>query len=178
MDQVPAICGVPFEAPSAYKKCTFPLGYSRVYDRRPGDPDDRRPFRAGDFRLRWVLVEGEPIINQAHAHILTACGYPITERDLVERFCGISDTEMLGVIEREWSRVLPASSAERGGSMIEAGFQSLAAIEGCRSARLAAIARLRCVEQQPGADPSQTAVDRPPEMLWRKSVQCDDGRTR
>jgi HAD superfamily hydrolase (TIGR01509 family) len=82
------------------------------------------------FDCDGVLVDSEPIINQAHAHVLTACGYPITEQDLVERFCGISDPEMLGVIEHEWGRVLPASYAERVGLIIEAGFQSLAAIEG------------------------------------------------
>jgi len=37
---------------------------------------------------------------------------------------------MLGVIEREWGRALPASYAERVGLMIADGFQSLAAIAG------------------------------------------------
>jgi beta-phosphoglucomutase-like phosphatase (HAD superfamily) len=32
-----------------------------------------------------VLVDSEPIINRAHAEVLTACGYPITEHGLVER---------------------------------------------------------------------------------------------
>ena len=83
------------------------------------------------FDCDGVLVDSEPIINQAHAHVLTACGYPITEQDLVERFCGMSDAEMLGVIEREWGRALPASYAQRVGTIIDAGFrQSLAAIEG------------------------------------------------
>jgi hypothetical protein len=54
--------------------------------------------------------------------------------------------------------------------MIEAGFhhQSLAAIEGVAEVldwlRLPA---LRCVEQQPGANPPQTGVNQPPEMLGR-----------
>ena len=82
------------------------------------------------FDCDGVLVDSEPIFNQAHAHVLTVCGYPITEQDRVERFCGMSDAEMLGVIEREWGRVLPASYAKRVGLMVEAGFQSLAAIEG------------------------------------------------
>ncbi|MBV8132910.1 MAG: HAD family hydrolase [Alphaproteobacteria bacterium] len=83
------------------------------------------------FDCDGVLVDSEPIINQAHAHVLTACGYPITERDLVERFCGMSDPEMLGIIEHQWGRALPAFYAERVGLMIEAGFhQSLAAIDG------------------------------------------------
>jgi beta-phosphoglucomutase-like phosphatase (HAD superfamily) len=30
-----------------------------------------------------VLVDSEPIINRADADVLTACGYPITEHDLV-----------------------------------------------------------------------------------------------
>jgi beta-phosphoglucomutase-like phosphatase (HAD superfamily) len=70
------------------------------------------------FDCDGVLVDSEPIINQAHAHVLTACGYPITEQDLVERFCGRSDPEMLDMIEREWGRALPTSYAERLGEMI------------------------------------------------------------
>ena len=90
----------------------------------------RSRFELVIFDCDGVLVDSESIINQAHAHVLTVCGYPITEQDLVERFCGISDAEMLGVIEREWGRALPASYAERVGLMIAAGFQSLAAIAG------------------------------------------------
>ena len=56
------------------------------------------------FDCDGVLVDSEPIINQARAHVLTACGYPITEQDLVERFCGMSDPEMLSIIECEWGR--------------------------------------------------------------------------
>jgi beta-phosphoglucomutase-like phosphatase (HAD superfamily) len=47
------------------------------------------------FDCDGVLVDSEPVINRAHAELLTACGYPITEQDLVERFCGMSDAEML-----------------------------------------------------------------------------------
>ena len=87
------------------------------------------------FDCDGVLVDSEPIINQAHARMLTACGYPITEQNLVERFCGMSDREMLEVIEREWGRALPGSYAEHVGVMIETGFrQSLAPIEGVTKA--------------------------------------------
>jgi HAD superfamily hydrolase (TIGR01509 family) len=83
------------------------------------------------FDCDGVLVDSEPIINRAHAHVLTACGYPITEEDLVERFCGMSDQEMLDIIEREGGRALPTSYGEHVGLMIESGFRlSLAAIEG------------------------------------------------
>ena len=43
------------------------------------------------FDCDGVLVDSEPIINRAHAELLTTCGYPIAEHDLVERFCGMSD---------------------------------------------------------------------------------------
>ena len=92
-------------------------------------------FKLVIFDCDGVLVDSEPIINQAHAHELTACGYPITEKVLVERFCGMSDREMLDIIEREWGCALPVSYAERVGLMVEAGFhQSLAPIEGVAEA--------------------------------------------
>jgi beta-phosphoglucomutase-like phosphatase (HAD superfamily) len=56
-----------------------------------------------------VLVDSEPSINRAHADVLTACGYPITVEELVERFCGMTDAEMLDVIEREWGPMSPPS---------------------------------------------------------------------
>jgi phosphoglycolate phosphatase len=49
-----------------------------------------------------VLVDTEPIINRAHAQMLTACGYSIREEALIERFCGMSDAETRNIIEREW----------------------------------------------------------------------------
>jgi HAD superfamily hydrolase (TIGR01509 family) len=92
-------------------------------------------FKLVIFDCDGVLVDSEPIINRAHAEVLTACGYLITEEVLVERFCGMSDPEMLAIIEREWGRTLPASYAERVGLMIEAGFrQSLAPIKGVAEA--------------------------------------------
>ncbi len=83
------------------------------------------------FDCDGVLVDSEPIINRAHAEILTACGYPIAPEDLAERFCGMADPEMLDIVEREWGRALPASYGERVGAIIEHGFRhSLVAIPG------------------------------------------------
>src|SRR6516162_5552005 len=74
---------------------------------------------------------GASIDDKAHPDMLTACGYPITGQNLVERFCGMSDPEMLEIIQREWGRALPTSYAEHVGLRIEAGFrQSLAPIKG------------------------------------------------
>jgi HAD superfamily hydrolase (TIGR01509 family) len=83
------------------------------------------------FDCDGVLVDSEPTINRAHAQVLTDCGYPITEQKLVEHFCGMSDPEMIDIIEREWGRALPVSYAERVGEMIDNGFrQSLTSVEG------------------------------------------------
>ena len=96
------------------------------------------------FDCDGVLVDSEPIINRAHAEVLTACGCPITERVLVERFCGMSDPDMLEIVEREWGRALPASYADHVGLMIEAGFHQLAPIEGVAEA-LASLTLPICV---------------------------------
>jgi HAD superfamily hydrolase (TIGR01509 family) len=94
-----------------------------------------RRFDLMIFDCDGVLVDSEPIINRAHAQVLTACGYPTTEDELLARFCGMSDAEMLDIIEHEWGRTLPPSYAERVGAMIEAGFgQSLVAIAGVAEA--------------------------------------------
>ena len=50
------------------------------------------------FDCDGVLVDSEPIINRAHSQVLAACGYPIAEMALVDRFCGMSDPEMLDII--------------------------------------------------------------------------------
>jgi HAD superfamily hydrolase (TIGR01509 family) len=92
---------------------------------------NRRPFDLVIFDCDGVLVDSEPIINRAHAEVLSECGYSITEDELLLRFCGMSDAEMLGIIEQEWGRTLPPSYGERVGARIENGFgQSLVAIAG------------------------------------------------
>jgi beta-phosphoglucomutase-like phosphatase (HAD superfamily) len=67
-----------------------------------------RNFDLVMFDCDGVLVDSEPIINRAHAEVLSECGYQITPETLIERFCGTSDAEMLGIIESEWGRRLPA----------------------------------------------------------------------
>jgi beta-phosphoglucomutase-like phosphatase (HAD superfamily) len=59
----------------------------------------------------WLTTA--PIINRSHAEVLTACGYPVTEEHLIERFCGMSDAEMLGIIASDRGRPLPPSYTER-----------------------------------------------------------------
>ena len=90
-------------------------------NRQPWPMSDR-PFDLVMFDCDGVLVDSEPIINRAHAQVLTAYGYPITEDELLARFCGMSDAEMLAIIEHEWGRTLPPSYAECVGAMIEEEF--------------------------------------------------------
>ncbi len=71
------------------------------------------------FDCDWVLVDSEPIINRAHAEVLAAYGYQVTPEELAARFLGMSDPDMLAVIEREWRRSRPPSYADRVGAAIE-----------------------------------------------------------
>lgn len=97
------------------------------------------------FDCDGVLVDSEPIINRAHAEVLGACGFAITETVLVERFCGMADADMLSIIEGELGRPLPSAYGERVGIIIEEGFRrSLAPIEGVGEA-LAALSLPVCV---------------------------------
>ena len=107
-------------------------------------PMNRRPFDLVIFDCDGVLVDSEPIINRAHAEVLSQCGYLITEDELLARFCGMSDAEMLGIIEHERGRPLPPSYTDRVGAMIGNGLdQSLVAIARCRVNRQAARDRAR-----------------------------------
>jgi HAD superfamily hydrolase (TIGR01509 family) len=53
------------------------------------------------------------LFNRAHAKTLSACGYQISEADLLARFCGMSDAAMLSIVEREWGRELPGFYRQR-----------------------------------------------------------------
>ena len=70
------------------------------------------------FDCDGVLIDSEPIANRVHAQTLAACGYAIGEEELQDRFCGISDAEMLATIEREWGRALPGDYAKRIGTAL------------------------------------------------------------
>ncbi len=104
-----------------------------------------RRFDLVIFDCDGVLVDSEPIINRAHAEVLTACGYATTDTVLIERFCGMADVQMLAIIEGELGRPLPSAYAERVGLLIEEGFRhSLAPIDGVAEA-LAALSLPVCI---------------------------------
>jgi HAD superfamily hydrolase (TIGR01509 family) len=83
------------------------------------------------FDLDGVLVDSEPIVNRAAAEVLTMSGFPIGEAELLERFCGVSDRDMVAALEREWGRALPADYAERLAARVEQDYRAqLRAIAG------------------------------------------------
>lgn len=75
------------------------------------------------FDCDGVLVDSEPIVNRAHAEILTECGCPIGEDELLERFCGVSDPEMIRAIERERGKTLPLNYFERAAERIARNYR-------------------------------------------------------
>lgn len=97
------------------------------------------------FDCDGVLIDSEPIVNRAHARTLTECGYLIGDAQLIERFCGVSDKDMLAAIELDRGQPLPADYPERVGAIIRREYEtSLKPIDGV-AAVLAEISLPVCV---------------------------------
>ena len=97
------------------------------------------------FDCDGVLIDSEPIVNRAHAETLALCGYAIGEEVLLERFCGVSDADMLAAIAREWGRALPATYSAEVAARIARDYRArLKAIPGIHEA-LAGLALPVCV---------------------------------
>jgi HAD superfamily hydrolase (TIGR01509 family) len=97
------------------------------------------------FDCDGVLIDSEPIVNRAHAETLALCGYAIGEKMLLERFCGVSDADMLAAIAREWDRPLPEDYQSRVAALLEEEYRrSLRPIPGIHEA-LAGLALPVCV---------------------------------
>jgi beta-phosphoglucomutase-like phosphatase (HAD superfamily) len=60
-------------------------------------------------RDHGVLVDSEPIINRAHAEVLTAGGYPITERVAVENH----QLETAGNHANRWTHILMGGASRQ-----------------------------------------------------------------
>jgi HAD superfamily hydrolase (TIGR01509 family) len=87
------------------------------------------------FDCDGVLVDSEPIFSRVHAEILSQCGYRITPESVGERFCGISDAEMLAAIEREVARPLPPDYHDRVAAILDASCEAtLKALPGIHEA--------------------------------------------
>lgn len=83
----------------------------------------KRPFDLVIFDCDGVLIDSEPIANRVHAQTLASCGYVISEAELADRFCGISDAAMLATIEREAGRALPKFYSGRVAALLASEFR-------------------------------------------------------
>jgi HAD superfamily hydrolase (TIGR01509 family) len=60
------------------------------------------------FDCDGVLVDSEPIVNRVHAEVLAAYGCQIDEAELLDRFLGVADSDMICALEEEWGKALPS----------------------------------------------------------------------
>src|SRR4051794_1912875 len=65
------------------------------------------------FDCDGVLIDSEPLVNRLHAELLAECGFAIPAEELLDRFCGMSDKDMLATIERDAGRRLPVDYRDR-----------------------------------------------------------------
>jgi len=59
------------------------------------------------FDCDGVLVDSERVAVRVESELLTSLGWPLTENDVLERFVGRTDAEMLADIERHLGRSVP-----------------------------------------------------------------------
>jgi HAD superfamily hydrolase (TIGR01509 family) len=71
------------------------------------------PPRLVIFDCDGVLVDSEPIASRLLAEALTELGFALTQRQVLDRYTGISMKSVLAKIEAEWGQALPADFAER-----------------------------------------------------------------
>ena len=97
------------------------------------------------FDCDGVLIDSEKLIDRAHAETLAACGFEIAAEMLSERFCGLSDKDMLAAIEREHGSALPADYETRAAEAVARAYAtSLRPIAGVEAV-LAGLAVPVCV---------------------------------
>ena len=59
------------------------------------------------FDCDGVLVDSERIAVRVESQLLTSLGWPLSQADVLERFVGRTDAEMLAEIERQLGRAVP-----------------------------------------------------------------------
>ncbi|MGJ4951059.1 HAD family hydrolase [Bradyrhizobium sp. HKCCYLS20291] len=72
------------------------------------DPARPSSFDLVIFDCDGVLVDSEVISCQAHADVLSLCGYPISADQVFDRFLGRSSKQATAEVEAELGRSLPA----------------------------------------------------------------------
>ena len=69
-------------------------------------------FKLVIFDCDGVLVDSEPIINRTFAETLTEAGFPITYREVTQKFIGKSLKTCLEMIEEAYNKPLPENFME------------------------------------------------------------------
>ncbi|MBE9258036.1 HAD family phosphatase [Dolichospermum sp. LEGE 00246] len=69
-------------------------------------------FKLVIFDCDGVLVDSEPIINRTFAETLTEFGFPITYREVTQKFIGKSLKTCLEIIEQSYNKPLPKNFIE------------------------------------------------------------------
>ena len=97
------------------------------------------------FDCDGVLVDSEPVISAAHVAVLGECGYRTTGQELLDRFTGVPEPEVLATLERESGLRFPASYHARVSAQIDRAFDAaLEAMPGMRELLIRLRTR-RCV---------------------------------
>jgi HAD superfamily hydrolase (TIGR01509 family) len=104
------------------------------------------------FDCDGVLVDSEPLANEAYARVLRRHGFDVTGEALAARFAGVNTNRMMADLEAAHGRPIPATLRLEAMQMILDLYASdLKAIEGI-DALLSAMSHSRCV-----ASSSETA---------------------
>lgn len=102
------------------------------------------------FDCDGVLIDSEMLVCTLVSEELTRLGYPISPRQVVERYAGRPEREILAHIAADWGQPVPKSYREAMSARIHAAFTSeLQAIPGVA----ATLARLRlpvCIASSSG----------------------------
>lgn len=71
------------------------------------------------FDCDGVLVDTETIAARSEAQLLTEAGYPVTAEDMMERYAGMTFTDILKEVEREAGIPLQASLIEKSERLLD-----------------------------------------------------------
>lgn len=93
--------------------------------------NDSPPVELIIFDCDGVLIDSEILVCRLVAEELTGLGYAVSTRDVIDRFAGRPEREMVADIEADWGRTLPQSFFEQCRRRTKEAYGSeLAAISG------------------------------------------------
>ena len=76
-------------------------------------PDEMGPARLIVFDCDGVLIDSEIVVCRLVGRELTRAGYPITTEQVIERFAGRPEREMIADVEADWGRPVPDEYFDR-----------------------------------------------------------------